>query len=177
MKYALGLISLVFLLAPAAAGADESSPPPSAPAAMGTPAVGERRGFHDMRQERAQFEQLRLQARTQVLGALTPAHRALLANVVGQLAVAPNPDPRAAAKQLDAALSPAESKAILRSGDDLRTKMRGMFEAIRPHAQESGAPGNGPPNALRPRWQHRLDAGEILLHLAAFAPPPMPPRQ
>jgi hypothetical protein len=177
MKYALGLISLAFLLAPAAAGADDSSPPPSPPTAMGAHAFGERRGFHDMRQERAQFEQLRFQARTQVLGALTPAHRALLAKVVGQLAVAPNPDPRAAAKELDTALSPAETKTILATGDNLRTKMRGLFEAMRHHPQENATPGNGPPpNAPHPGWQHRPDAGEILLHLTAFAPP-MPPRR
>ena len=37
-----------------------------------------------MEQMHAQMKQLHLQARAQILGALTPAHRALLANVVGQ---------------------------------------------------------------------------------------------
>jgi len=41
-----------------------------------------------------------------MLGALTPAHRALLAQIVGELAVAPVPDATTAAQRLDAALSP-----------------------------------------------------------------------
>jgi len=53
-----------------------------------------------------------MQARTAMLAALTPAHRDLLAQVVGQLAVASDPNMDAAASRLDAALSPAEVSAI-----------------------------------------------------------------
>jgi hypothetical protein len=51
-------------------------------------------------------------ARTGMLAALTPAHRDLLARIVGELAVAPDPHFDAAAAQIDAALNPGEVQAI-----------------------------------------------------------------
>ncbi len=47
-----------------------------------------------------------------MLAALTPAHRELLAKVVGELAISPDPNFDAAAARLDAALSPAEVQAL-----------------------------------------------------------------
>ena len=96
--------------------------------------------------------QLHQQARAQILAALTPAHRTLLANVVGGLAVAANPNPDEAAARLDAALSPGEKDAILRIHADMRSKLEGMM-----------AP---PPGRNRPA----PDPGRLLLMLAA---PPM----
>jgi hypothetical protein len=202
MKYALGLLSLAFLLPSAAALADDATPPPPPPGAS-APAAAGHRGFsdmrRDMRQNRAQFEKIMLQARSQMLGALTSQHRALLANLVGQLAIAPKPDPEAAAKRLDAALSPSESKAVLAAAENAHTQMRtlmgdgmrehhfgpdggrgpgGMNGPGRPEAMGSpgpGGPGNGPPMQ---RHEHHMtrDAGRILLHLASFGPPGPEPR-
>lgn len=62
----------------------------------------------------AQHRQLQAQTRAQMLAALSPAHRLLVATLVGQLAVAPNPDQAATARQLDGALSASEQQAILR---------------------------------------------------------------
>src|SRR5215831_11866990 len=66
-----------------------------------------------MDQTHQQMQQLMSQARSRVLGSITPAHRQLLAQIVGNLAISPNPDWDAAAKQLNAALSPSESQAVL----------------------------------------------------------------
>jgi hypothetical protein len=63
--------------------------------------------------EQKQMFQYREQARTEIVDALSPAHRQLLASVVGQLTVAPNPQVVAAAKQLDAALTSKEKQTIL----------------------------------------------------------------
>src|SRR5579864_741195 len=66
-----------------------------------------------MQQSRQQMEQLHAQARLKVLDAITPAHRQLLAQVIGNLAISPNPDRDAAVRQLNAALSPSEAQAVL----------------------------------------------------------------
>ncbi len=83
---------------------------------------------------RVQERQLQAQARAQMLAALSPAHRALVATLVGQLAVAPNPDQVATARQLDAMLSPSEQQAILRvnagalaQGQTLAQQMQSQF--------------------------------------------------
>ena len=46
----------------------------------------------------------------QILSVLTPAHRRTLAAEIGNLVLSPNPDVDAAAKQIDATLSPAERR-------------------------------------------------------------------
>ena len=93
-----------------------------------------------MRQTRQQLMQLRRQTRTQMLAALTPEHKALVATVVGQLAIAPDPDPRAAAQQLDNALSAAEKQAILKLGETLRTSSRSLMEAERTRMEATLSP-------------------------------------
>jgi hypothetical protein len=111
-------------------------------------------------QMRANFEQMRKlhdQFRAQVLGALTPEHRQLLAQVVGNLAVADHPDRKAAAAQLDAALSPGEKSAILGAANQMRDQMKSLM------ANMPKPPGamQHPPNQKR---EHRTPtAGGILL--------------
>lgn len=73
-----------------------------------------------------QMRQMHEQLRTQVLGYLTPAHKALLAQVVGDLATTANPNYDAAASRLDAALSPAEKKNILGAASEMHTRMQAM---------------------------------------------------
>jgi hypothetical protein len=145
----------------------------SAQTAQTAPAPSSR--FGAMRQMHAQMRQIETQARTQIIGSLTPAHRALLANVVGQLAISSTPDFRSAAQRLDAALSPNEKQAILSAETSARSQMRTAFQQMRsqmppppagasPPARAFGGPG-GPPG--RPRGERRPpDAGAVLLHTA-----------
>ncbi len=78
--------------------------------------------------------QLHQAARTQILSTLTPAHKALLAEIAGQLATAANPDYTGAAKRLDAALSASEKQHILAIGKNIHAKMETMMpRAQHPH--------------------------------------------
>jgi hypothetical protein len=134
-----------------------------------------------MRQMRQQMAQIHTQARTQMLGALTPAHRSLLANVAGQLAIAPAPNFRAAAQQLDTALSATEKQSILAADTSARNQMRTAFQQMRsqmppPPAGASPFPGRPPfagpggpggPNGERRDGQRRQrTAGSVLLRNA-----------
>jgi hypothetical protein len=151
MKYALGLLTLAFLLPPAAALADDTPASPAPPGAS-APAAGHR-GFSDRRHaDRAQFERIRLRERAQILAALSSGHRALLANVVGQLAIAPNPDPRAAAARLDAALSPAETRTILAADKSAHEQFRSLLQSTHEWGPPPSAPGGeaGPMNGPGP---------------------------
>jgi hypothetical protein len=108
--------------------------------------------------DRAKMIQLHNQARAAVLKALTPAHKALLGSVVSGLTLAANPDPRAAAAKLDAALSASEKKAILDAANSMREHMRAMMP--------SPSPGMGPHpmQSMRP-----MDPGELLLMMSAMS--------
>lgn len=125
----------VFALAACTATALAQTAAPNAP---GTPGPGAGR-FQEMRQMRREMGRIAAQTRTQMLNALTPAHRTLLSNVVGQLAVAPTPDVRAAARQLDSALSPSEKQAILNAQTSERTQMQSAMQQMR--AQMPPPPG------------------------------------
>ena len=133
--------------------------------------------FAAMQQMHAQMKQIHLQARQQILAALSPAHRALLANIAGQLAIAPNPDREAAARALDAALSPNEARAVLGIESSARTQSDSLMEAARAQfeatltpdqraemAQRMSAHEQGEPRMQR--TQHTPDAGRTLLELA-----------
>ena len=138
-----------------------------------------------MTQTHQQLEQLHTQVRSKVLGDLTPAHRSLLAQVIGSLAIAPNPDRDAAVRQLNAALSSGEAQAIVSTHSAAMQQMKALmesahqkFQAIltpQQRAQQStwsshgGPPDCGPPNGESPMGMHsvsQLTAGDILLHLA-----------
>jgi hypothetical protein len=84
-----------------------------------------------MEQSRAQLQQLRLQSRSSILAALTPAHRTMVATIVGQLALSPNPNPRAAASSLDAVLLPNEKQSILNIDAAVRTNSRAIMQQAR----------------------------------------------
>jgi|GEM_PF-2920064 len=107
MKQLLKTSVLVFALAPSAAFAQAiaPSPAPSQPdATKSVMSAGLTMLSKAMEAQR--------QARAGMLAALTPAHRMLLAKVVGELAVAPDPNFDAAAAQIDGSLSPGEAQAI-----------------------------------------------------------------
>lgn len=103
----------------------QQGPPPSG---MGGPGMGGpgMMGGPSM-QQMQQMHQMHEQARTKILAALTPAHKSLLAKVVGDLAIADKPDQAAAAAQLDAALTPAEKTTITSVHTDMMKQMQSMM--------------------------------------------------
>jgi Spy/CpxP family protein refolding chaperone len=133
-----------------------------------------------MQQTHQQMETLHTQVRAKVLGSLSAAHRALLAQIVGSLAVSPNPDPQAAVKQLDAALTPAEAQAVVSAHGAAMQQMHQLmesahqrFQALLTTQQRAQLPngGNGPmggPHEEEMQRMSQLSAGEILLHVASF---------
>ncbi|HMD02429.1 MAG TPA: hypothetical protein VKG44_05630 [Candidatus Baltobacteraceae bacterium] len=125
MRRLIAILSLGFLLAPALASADDSANAPS-PQMRAT-----------MQQAHAQMTQLHQQYRTQMLASLTPAHRAALANIIGQLAVAPNPNPAAAAREIDALLSQSEGQAILRNHQAYRAQAQTLMTQVRAQIESS----------------------------------------
>lgn len=127
MKQLVCLLAFCVLLAPAAGVAQGAPPiPPPEPG-----------GWHAdpgvFRQLHEQMAQAHRDERAKILAALTPAHRALVASLVGQLAVAADPDPAAAAAKLDAALSPSEKKAVLGIHQSARELLHTAMEKA--HAQ------------------------------------------
>ena len=173
MKYfSLPVVLAVALLKTATVClADDTGAPPTPNPAM----------MQIMEQSRTRMEQLHSQARLAMLIALTPAHRNLLAQIVGQLAIAPNPSPASAAKELDASLSQQEGRAILGISSSLEQQSRQIAESTRQQmmsAMPADSNGHGP-------WmgqhggnkmyvgsmsdQMRNDPGMILLSTAAHS--------
>jgi hypothetical protein len=137
---------------PLAASAQQAPPSP--------PTQAQRQQMH------ANFEKMRQlheQFRAKVLGALTPAHRQLLAQVAGNLAVSTKPDYRGAAKQLDAALTPAERNAIMSAAQQMRSQMKSIVAGM-PKPQWMGHNGGPPPPHMAEH--HQATAGGILLGVA-----------
>lgn len=126
-----------------------------------------------MESMRKQMEQIHTQERSQVLGALSPAHRQLLATIAGQLATSTTPDYRGAAQRLDAALSSSEKQTILSASQSAHEKMRAQMDTIRQQMEQMGG---GPPGGGRgmkmqmgggPEGARRTPtAGDILLRVA-----------
>jgi hypothetical protein len=154
---------------------------------VATPSPQMRAAFATMQQAHAKTEQLHSQARIAALGSLTPAHRALLAQVVGQLAIAQTPDVAGAARSIDNALTQNEGRTILNIASSLESQSRQIMEAAR--AQMAAANPNGPPGPGGPwmggpgmygfhqgmegpqRFQN--DPGMILLLMSTHALQPM----
>ena len=166
-------LALAIAAAPVSALADDQGGPPAAPPQL-TQSQRDALGAA-MKSYRDKSMALHQQARTQILGALTPANKTLLGSVVSQLAVAPQPDPRAAASQLDAALSQNEKQSILTAAaslhdgekalrDQMRAQMASVMPAMPPRpARSGGGPGD---RQGREHEAHTPDAGFILLMTA-----------
>lgn len=103
-----------------------------------------------------QMEQMHRQLRSQVLGYLTPAHTALLAQIAGQLATSPNPDYDAAASRLDAALSASEKSNIMNAANAVHARMRTMMKNM---------PNLPPGHPMIEGMHERMTAGGVLLML------------
>jgi hypothetical protein len=173
MKNAILALALAALVSPVAALADQPAPPAGGPPSL-SPA--QRQQIKTTMQSFAQQEQaLQTQARSQILGSLIAAHRTALANIVGQLAIAANPNPEAAAQQLDALLSTGEKQAVLNAHANLETQRKALREKLRT-AIESELPAR-PDGGQQHQWKGgqelRIppapDAGRILLATAAEA--------
>jgi hypothetical protein len=135
-----------------------------------------------LEQLRFQVQQFRLQTRTRLLAALTPSHRAAVANIVGQLALTPNPNPRAAAQALDAMLAPSEKQSILNISlagranmRALRRQQKAIFEATLTAAERAqAAQREAKRQAYRqshPRPTHVPDPGAIVVRTLSFGGP------
>ena len=155
MKKLIGLLAPAFVLMPAIAFA-QAQPAPSPWPSGGPP---HHSNFGATRQMHEQMSQLYRTTRAKMLDALTPQHRQLLANVVGQLAISPNPDRRAAAAQLDAALSPSEKQNIVSIHQGAIDQMQAMVQQSFPNAPQH-------PFGDRMRG-HTPSAGELLLSVAS----------
>ena len=130
---------------------------------------------------RAQMQAARDSAKTAAFNDLSAGSRAKVQAIVDQVNSGQLTDLRAAAQQIDAALTPAETKAVLAERDKLMQSMRANMPPRPDGAMPgpnapppNGAAPNGPPpnggpnNADRP---HRgmggmKDAGSFLLRLA-----------
>jgi len=120
-----------------------------------------------------QMHQLSVQARTAMLQSITPQHRQLLAQVAGALAIAPDPDYAAAGRQLNAALSPQESQAVLRISAQFHQQMHALMQA---HMQQMDSNEPKEPGSSTTRVHDemyagghgpmQMDAGTCLLMLA-----------
>ena len=129
---------------------------------------------------RQQMQQARDTAKTAAFNDLTPANRAKVQSIIDQVNNGQLTDLRAAAQQIDAALSPTESKAVLGERTKLMQNMRNNFPR-RDGANGPGPNGAGPnagpnagpgPNGAPPNGERRggfmgggNDAGRFLLSL------------
>jgi hypothetical protein len=116
---------------------------------------------------RAQMQQARDSAKTAALNDLSADHRARVLAIVDAVNNGTQTDLRAAATQLDAILSPGESKAVLGERDKMMQTMRATMPAGGPNGAGPGGPGRGPDGQGNPNGMRRAnDAGRFLLQLS-----------
>ncbi len=113
---------------------------------------------------RAQMQAARDNAKTAAFNDLSPGDRAKVQSIIDQINNGQQTDIRAAVQQIDAALSPAESKAVLGEREKMMATMRANMPARPDGAGPNGGPGrNGGPNGGGMRGGN--DAGRFLLQL------------
>jgi hypothetical protein len=139
-------LALALSLIPAAALAQDTN-------ASQPPTDAQRQAMHQMFQQFAQSEQqLRDQLRSQVLSGLTPVHRRAIAAEIGNLVTSPNPDMDAAAKQIDAILSPGERQRILQAHAAFESQASQLREQMKAQIQSEM------PNSHPPMRDHMMNA-------------------
>ena len=162
-----------------------ASPAPLAPPAMPKPDWSKMRAMmKQMQTAMKRMRDLRRTERASMLGALSKAHRAALASVVGALAIAAKPDPKAAAAKINAMLTLKERAAIFAALRTYMTKLtaahKAMFQSIS-KSMPSPAPAItvdtsdmrlAAPMARMHRGRHRrmVTAGTLLLAQTGFGP-------
>lgn len=156
------VLALALSVMPVAALAQDTNAPPQL-----TP--DQRQALHQtMQQFGQQEEQLHQQMRYQILSALSPVHRRVVAATIGELAISPNPDIATAAKRLDATLSGGEQQRILAAHATFESQSRQLRDQLKSTLQSEMPAGHsnwmnhGPQNGMRP--QHpQFDAGTLVL--------------
>jgi hypothetical protein len=118
---------------------------------------------------RAQMQQARDTAKTAALADLSAANRAKVQSIIDQINNGQQTDLRAAAQQIDTALTPAETKAVLAERDKMMATMRANMPA-RPDGAGPGGPSMNGPGANGgqrggPGGGRMNDAGRFLLSL------------
>lgn len=165
MKNAVVALSLALTLLPVSALAQ------TAPTSVRSITPAQRQAMYQQFQQFHQREeQLHQQFRAQILGTLSADQRNQAANLIGQLAIATNPDPRTAASQLDSMLSQGQKQSILNAHNTFRSQSKALHEQML-RQMRSSMPG-GPPMGEHP-WMQGMqkmqemqpDAGMILLHV------------
>jgi hypothetical protein len=121
---------------------------------------------------RAQMQQVRDNTKTAALNDLSAANRAKVQSIIDQINNGQQTDLRAAAQQIDAALTPAESKAVLAERGKMMQTMRANMPPRPDGAGQNGPGMNGPgangagPNGPRDgAGRGGNDAGRFLLSL------------
>ncbi len=114
-----------------------------------------------------------MQMRAQILGSLTPVHLRAVGATIGDLAIAANPDPAAAAKRIDMILSPGERQRVLATFSAFFQQSRQLHDQMR-NELSSELPAGHPPSMDRDK-EHQMtktrpDAGTALLR--ALSPRP-----
>ena len=134
---AMALVATVSLPALAQEAPPQDGPRPAIDAAMARPSMQQ---MEAMQKVHEQLRQIHTTARLQMLGSLSPAHRAALANIIGQLAIAPTPNRRAAEAQIDALLSNGEKSSVLGIEANARTTSRSLMTNEREQMEASATP-------------------------------------
>jgi len=135
MKQAV--VAFAFVLATAPAFVSAQTVPPSPAPSAASPLAAEMSAGMSMMSRMMQVQQ---RARAASLAALTPGHRELLARIVGELAIAPDPNFDASAARLDAALSPAEVQALGRAEAAKRAEMAAQAGQMQSTLQSTLSP-------------------------------------
>lgn len=128
--------------------------------------------YQQFQQFHEREKQLHEQFRAQILGALSGDQRNQVANVIGQLAISNNPDPTAAAAQLDSILSQGQKQQILNAGNTFHAQSKALHEQMLRQMRNS-MPGGalqmgghpGMEGMQKMHQQMQPDAGMILLHV------------
>ena len=134
-------------------------------ALLTAPVAAAAQGFPGMTPEQqAQLQTLRATAKTTSINALSADHRTKVQAIVtafdaGSVSM---PD---AVTQIDAVLTPDESKAVIAAGQTMRDAMRKMYEDANGGSPPPGR--QGPPPGSGQRQGRPPDAGRILLQISA----------
>lgn len=212
MKIKVAACMLALLSAPALASAQESSPAPAPPSPAAAKAVSPpvhawpaTPGFTpaDLAQLKAlapaftalgeKQRALMESSRAKLFAAITPAHRRAVAQIIGELVMSSDPDGNAAAKQIDAVLSPAEKSAVIAAnaaaraqdvklreqGETLRARLEAITKRMEAERKAAGWPTPAPmaqrpgtpATAIHHNWKTRTpDAGWYLVVAAQDGP-------
>ncbi len=161
-------LALALSVLPIAAFAQDTN----APAA---PTDAQRQAMHQTFERFGQqMEQLHQQMRGQILTSMSPVHLRAVGATIGDLAVAQNPDIKAAAKRIDTILSAGERQRIMSLATSFHSQMRQLHEQMRSQMQSEMPAGHQPmmKGPMHGMMMHPpSDAGSILL--MALSPHPM----